>query len=377
MRIGIDARTLYLPVLKGIGVYLLNLLNQLAVRDQKNEYILYYDSRQKIVDRAPKAPNFITRGIEIAKSDRFYFWEQFCLPRELARDRIDLLHSPANTTCLGFRGPKVVTVHDTIIQQGKDKTKADTIYYNFIQPFVLKFADRIITVSNYSRRNIMRDLGIRKKKIRVIPQGLDAAFQIIDDYSSVNRIVLKYGIPNPYLLNVGGESPFKNVSGLLEAYAIMVRKYGVTETLVVTGIRAKEILCGHLEHIVRLGLNGKVIVLGYVPHEDLVALYNGARLFVYPSLMEGFGFPPLEAMACGTPTVVSNAASMPDVAGNAAVLFDPKSPEDIAAKTCRVLVDETLRHELIQRGLERVKMYDWKNTAEATLEVYEETAKGR
>ncbi|MBI3999904.1 MAG: glycosyltransferase [Candidatus Omnitrophica bacterium] len=371
MRIGIDARTLYAPILKGIGVYLENLLNELAKVDQENEYILYYDSRQEIVSRKPKEKNFTEKGIQIGFGDRFYFWEYFCLSQHVKEDKIDVFHFPANTASF-LNAPTVVTVHDTIAQDVPRKRLFDRFYLNVIQPFILKYVSAVITPSSFSKGCITGRLRISGTKINVIPQGVDSVFLKIEDQKVIEGCKQRYDIQGSYLFNAGGESPWKNVSLLIHAYADLVKECGINEKLVITGIRSSGILEKHLKEVNDLNLASRVIILGYISKEDLVALYNGAEVFVYPSLKEGFGFPPLEAMACGTPVAASNAASIPEVVGDAGILFDATKVESIASAIKQVLKDSQLKEALRQKGLARAKEFSWEQTARTTMEVYKE-----
>lgn len=375
MKIGIDARTLYTPALKGIGIYLYNLLINISKIDQENEYLLYYDPRQEICLRFPKIVNFIEKGISLKKGDRFYLWEQLRLPLETRRDKIDIFHSPANTTAFCLGCPILVTVHDVTLQEISKGNIFDNIYNKKLQPAILRKVSKIITVSNYSKERIATVMKVPIEKIIVIPNGIGDAFRVLQDRKSVERVKQKYGIGGEYILNVGGESPWKNVSRLIKAYSMLVDNNGYNKQLVITGIRKKEILDKHTKEISKYVLLEKVLVLGYVPEDDLINLYNGADVFVYPSLKEGFGFPPLEAMACGVPVVASDKTSIPEVVGNAAQLVDAENPEAIANGILNVTSNYSLRERLLQAGYIQSSNYKWGKTAQATLKLYEDVFK--
>jgi len=368
LKIGIDARTLYAPVLKGIGVYLQNLLGAMIRLEPSAEFYLYYDARQKTVNRRPVSSKVFERGVVFPTGDRFHCWEQLALPRALSKDRVSLLHSPANTTCLFWKGPRVVTVHDTTIQERKDKTRIDQLYYNTFQPRVLRCSDLICTVSHFSKGNIEKILGIPGDKIRVIHNGISPAFRMLGDEAAVDGVKAKFGIKGDYIFNAGGESPWKNVPRLIEAFASLEGQ----ESLVITGIRSEKIRAELMTRVHVLGLMGRVHLLTYVTAEELIALYNGAVIFVYPSLLEGFGFPPLEAMACGTPVAASDAASIPEVTGEAALLFDGTRAGEIASAMQKLLQDKTLRDKYRARGFERARQFTWQENAKQTLAVYRE-----
>lgn len=368
MKIGIDARTLYAPVLKGIGVYLQNLLEEMIRLEPSAEFYLYYDARQETVNRRPPGTRVFERGISFPTGDRFYFWEQLALPRALSKDRVALLHSPANTTPLFWKGPRVVTVHDTTIQERKDKTRIDQVYYNSFQPIALRRSDLICTVSHFSKGNIERILGIPGGKIRVVHNGISPAFRMLEDEAAVDRVKAKFGIKGDYIFNAGGESPWKNVPRLIEAFASL----GGKECLVITGIRSEKIRSELMTRIHALGLADRVHLLTYVSLDELIALYNGAAIFVYPSLLEGFGFPPLEAMACGTPVAASNAASIPEVTGEAALLFDGARTGEISAAMQKLLRDKALRDEYRAKGFDRARQFTWQENARQTFSAYRE-----
>ena len=370
MRIGIDVRVLYNPLLKGIGVYLQNLLTNLAEIDQQNEYILYYDGRQNTLSRKPNSNNFIDKEISIKKGDQFYLWEQLRLPLELKRDKIDIFHSPANTTMFYLACPTIVTVHDVHLQCITQKNIIDGFYFKKLQPLILRRVKKIITPSNFSKDMVKKVMSINESKIEIVPLGINDAFRIINSKESINKIKDTYKISAQYILNVGGESSWKNISRLITAYAILVKKYQIKEMLVITGIRTKSILEKHLQEISKLNLTNKVLILGYIPEEDLIHLYNGAKVFVYPSLMEGFGLPPLEAMACGVPVVASNLTSIPEIVGDAALLFDGYNIQEIANAIYKVIINDELANELRKKGVQRVKQFNWRITAQKTLQIY-------
>ncbi len=375
MRIGIDARVLYAPVLKGIGVYLDNLLMQLSKIDKKNEYILYYDSRQETIKRFPRIDNFIEKGIEIGKGDRFYLWEQIKLSFEVRKDKINVFHSPANTTMFFMSCPTIVTVHDTIAQEVAKDRIWDSLYFNTIQPAILRNANKIVAPSTYSKNRIASIMNVPSGNIMVIPNGIDESFRELKDKDILGVIKAKYKIEENYILNVGGESPWKNISSLIKAYAILMRKGSIQEQLVIAGIRKKDILQKHLKEIELLGIEKKVLILGYLPIGDLAYLYSGATIFVYPSLREGFGFPPLEAMASGVPVVASDSASIPEVVGSAAILVHAAKAENIAKGIETLLLDSDIRNNLIAAGFKRCKEFSWQKTAEETLRIYEEASR--
>ena len=266
--------------------------------------------------------------------------------------------------------PFIVTVHDVIAQEMRKSRLWSKIYFEIIQPFALRKARKIITPSQYSKNKIMSRMKIPAEKIQVIPNGISESYKVLSNTGIIERTMGKCNIQKPYILNVGGESHWKNISRLLESYSLLVQKYNIKEKLVITGIRKQAILEKYNSEIAQLNLSDRIRMLGYIPKEDLVALYNGAEVFVYPSLMEGFGFPPLEAMACGTAVACSSFASMPEVVGGAALLFDPTNTIDMSEKIYCLLTNQKLKHELVNKGLKKIKQYSWEITAKETLKAF-------
>lgn len=370
MRIGIDARVVYNPVLKGIGVYLYNLLSRFNDSASQDEFFLFFDSRQPRVERLSLGPHLKARGISIRKGDRFHLWEQLSLPAAIKREKIDVFHSVANTTCFIKSCPTVVTVHDTKPFELAQAGLFDKFYFKKFQPWALRSCERIICPSEFTKRRVLESMKVPESRVVVIYQGLSEMFGPVGDEAFKEKCRARFDIGMPFILSVGGETPLKNITNLLEAFARLKRKKDIPHKLVITGIRDPKIKAQHLEHIERLGIIGDVSVLGYVENEDLVALYNLAALFVYPSLFEGFGFPPLEAMACGVPVAASNATSIPEVVGDAALLFDGRVVEDMSDKMYGLLSSPELQQSLRARGLKRVTEFKWEDTAKKTLEVY-------
>jgi glycosyltransferase involved in cell wall biosynthesis len=377
MRIGIDVRPLVQPALKGIGVYLANLLPALAAAGGENQFVLLYDKRQDIALRLPEGGCFEARGSSVRKGDRFYFWEQIRLPLEVRGARIDLLHSAANTTCLFRTGPTVVTIHDTKALELSTGRLYGDLYNRTLQPYALRRADRIICDSEFTRKCLLERVSVDPETVHVVHLGISDRFRHSPDASASESTLRRLGITEEFILFAGGESSPKNISNLLRAFAVIKERTDNPVSLVVPGIRTASILHKHQDEARAAGISESTIFPGYVDDDTLVHLYNRAVLLAYPSLWEGFGFPPLEAMACGLPVAASNATSVPEVVGNAAVLFDGTNPMEMADAIQRVLVDHNLRMELRQRGFQRASQFQWSKTAERTLAVYEAAMSSR
>jgi glycosyltransferase involved in cell wall biosynthesis len=288
--------------------------------------------------------------------------------RRLARDiPLDLFHFTANVAPIGFRKPYVLTVHDVTTRRAPElHPRRRRAYYGAALGVSARNARRIVTVSETSARDIVDLLGIARDRIDAIPLAADARFRRVSDEGELRRVRDRYRLDEPYLLYVGNIEPRKNLERLLEAYARAVPKEGL---LALAGNLAW-LTKGVLARIAELGLANRVRLLGYVPDEDLPALYSGAAAFAYPSLFEGFGLPVVEAMACGVPVITSTAPALREIAEGAARLVDPHSVDAIAEGVHAVLSSDEERKRLAAAGLDRARAYTWEATARRTLETY-------
>lgn len=290
-----------------------------------------------------------------------------CLAR---RHGLRVIHDPTGCMLLALTGAgRVVTVHDVIpyVYPGT-RTRLDWLIYHLWLPLAARRADAVITDSAVSKSGIVRFLKINPEKVSVIPLAAAPRFRPLDP-QAVQPALARYGVERPYILYVGSLDARKNLPRLLQAYArLCVSRPGWA--LVIVGAH-KWMVAPIAETVQRLALAPHVRFTGFVAEEDLPALYNGADLFVFPSLCEGFGLPVLEAMACGTPVVTSNTSSLPEVAGDAALLVDPTDVAAITEAMERVLSDPVLAADLRARGLARASQFSWERTARETLAVYE------
>lgn len=295
------------------------------------------------------------------------------LPQTVRRYGLNAIHDPNGVA--PFLGPsrgvsRIVTIHDAFTYVCTDKQNwLDNFRYHSQLPTAGRRADVVITVSESSRRDLIRYLNLLPARLVVVPEGVDPRFRPVTDGTERRVVRDRYGIEGRYLLYVGGLNARKNVSGLLEAFA-MVREHHPDVTLVIGGKRQWQ-TTEMDQTFRRLNLNDTVHFTGYVDDADLPGLYSAAEAFVFPSLYEGFGLPPLEAMACGTPVITSNVSSLPEVVGDAAITVDPNDVANIARGIDRLLTDEVLRSELRQRGFARVARFTWEHAARKTLAVYE------
>jgi glycosyltransferase involved in cell wall biosynthesis len=366
MRIGIDARTLDAAQLKGLGQYLQALLDGMLAADGGHEYLLFVDPRRAAVPRAPEHPQ-VRRVPVAAAGDEV--WEQWAAPRAARRLGVEVFHSPANSMALRPSRPTVLTLHDlTVYELSKAWGRREHWYWTWIQRAACRRAGRIIAPSEFTKAQIVERLGISGDRIAVILNGISAAFGPREAQPVRGRLEA-LGVRRPFLFAAGARVRHKNLPALLEAFDRIAEAAPELE-LVLSSARG----VAHLEEArARSRAAGRVRFLDYLPQEDLIALYNAAEAVVYPSLAEGFGFPPLEAMACGAPVVASRATSIPEVVGDAAILVDCTRPALIAEAVLALLRDPAQAEALRRRGRARAQQFRWDRAVAATLAVYAET----
>ena len=355
--------------LVGTGQYTYHLISSLAKIDRINEYV--------IIKNRCSPLNSVTSGNIQHVNFRFksrikrILLESILLPRIMRMRKVDIFHSPSFTIPFSVSIPTVVTIHDMVCYKFPETIdRLRRIYLaNAVRCSILK-ADRIIAVSQSTKKDIVDTFDVPETKIDVVYEASAPCFRATADGNSVQETCKKYFIEEPFLLYVGTLEPRKNLVKLMQAYFILKRDYRIKHKLVIAGKKGWNY--GPIfSEIERLSLRNDVIFTGYVPEQALVHLYNGAELFILPSLYEGFGLPILEAMACGTPVITSNISSMPEVAGDAAILVDPYDVDALAGAMHGVLTDKGLKESLVKKGLERVKHFSWKKCAEETIRVYE------
>jgi glycosyltransferase involved in cell wall biosynthesis len=312
---------------------------------------------------ASLAPSLLTIGqLEIALFARRY--------------KLDLVHDPTGLAPLAAsHARRILTLHDVFpLSFPGYSTLFEELVYRFWLPCILPRLDAVITVSQNSRQDICRCFHMTAEKVTVIPEAASPHFQPLTE-NELKPILCNYGLQLPYILYVGSVEPRKNLLRLIEAW-ILLHKILPSYRLVIVGAR-NYWKSSPVANVVRQsGLLGQVIFTGYIPDEDLPAIYNGASLFCFPSLYEGFGLPVLEAMACGTPVVTSNSSSLPEVAGDGAILVDPNNVDEIAHAMQRILEDPELARDLRRRGLQRAAQFSWEKTAKETIAVYERVLRG-
>ena len=357
----------------GAGVYTYQLVRALAETDGGHRLLVF--ARPGLFDDlAARHPRLRVVHVAPASRPARLAWEQTVLPLLLRRLRVDVLHSPHHHTPLASPGlRRVVTIHDlTFLLMPQRYPLARRLYMEGLTRAAARIADAIITPSQVVRQEVIQRLGVPGDRVVAIPEAAGPQYAPIEDEDTLGRLRWKYRLPNRYILSVGSLEPGKNRARLIRAYA-RLRSEGIDSPLVIAGQPAWRYE-GDFELVRRLGLDEHVRFLGYVPDEEMPALYSGATLLAFPSLYEGFGLPVLEAMACGTPVVTANVSGSAEVAGDAAVLVDPKDTEALAEALGRVLSDEALRAGLRSRGLERAQQFSWQRAARQTIAVYEVVA---
>jgi glycosyltransferase involved in cell wall biosynthesis len=363
MRIGIDARLVYYSQ-AGIGQYILHLVNGLAQVDAKNEYVLLQSRKDETTILEKR--NFRRVSLWTPSHHRL---ERHSLNVELMRLGLDVLHSPDfipphRPTC-----QSVITVHDlAFLLYPHFLTKESARYYGHIDQAV-RWTDHIIAVSESTKRDTIQHLGVAEDKITVVYEAANPIFRPIDREEAKAHVLNRHGVDGPFILFVSTIEPRKNVPTLLRALWQLMECYKEDVRLVLAG--GKGWLFEDVFAVVdELKLDERVHFVGRVSSEDLLYLYNAAEMLAHPAFYEGFGLPPLEAMACGLPAIVSNVASLPEVVGDAGLLVDPHDADELTVAIWRVLHDDKLRQEMREKGLRQAERFSWKRAARETLEIY-------
>jgi glycosyltransferase involved in cell wall biosynthesis len=367
LRIAIDARKLrdY-----GIGTYVRNLLRYLARIDQSTDYIvLCQDADLPLVSALGENFRAIPEG-----SPGYSIREQITVPRDLRRERADLFHAPHYVLPPLTPCKSVVTIHDCIHLRFPQylPNKLGYAYARGSLWMATHRSNRILTVSEASKRDILDYFNVAPEKIDVIYNGIDEGFSTLPAEEDVARVRERFQLDAPFILYAGNIKPHKNLERTIEAFELLrrSREFDQVKFVIIGKDIAKYAALRHAVH--RHKLHKYVRFFGFVPDQTLAILYRLAAVFVFPSLYEGFGLPPLEAMASGTPVITSNVSSLPEVVGDAALLVDPHHPEAIAEAMRRILTDSTLRADLRSRGLARARQFSWDRSIRRVREIYGE-----
>ncbi|MBR1485161.1 MAG: glycosyltransferase family 4 protein [Prevotella sp.] len=369
MKIGIEAQRIFRANKHGMDYVVLQEILQLQRIDKENEYYVFVKPGP---DRCVSSTDNV-HVVELSMPS-YPLWEQVALPRAARRYDVDLLHCTSNTAPLLWRRPMVLTLHDIIFMEPRGSTNSSAyqnmgrLYRRFVVPHILGHCNRIITVSEFERQNIIRQAGVEPERMAMIYNACNDWFKPTTDPDGVYK---KYVEEPGYLFFLGNTDPKKNTERTLIAYARYLEQSAVKRPLLMADLDRR-----YLDDIIRRNnidhIRQHIKLPGYISNADLPYVYGSAFAFLYTSLRESFGIPLLEAMACGTPVVTSNTSSMPEVAGSEAILVDPSRPDDIARELLRLETDDNYRQQQSAYGLSRAAAFSWENTARQLLELYQE-----
>ena len=369
MKIAIEAQRIFRPNKHGMDFVALETIRELQKIDHENEYFIFVspgpdhclndsDNMHIVELRCPSYP----------------LWEQVALPRAVARVRPDLLHCTSNTAPVKCPVPLVLTLHDIIFLEKRQSSSRSLYqemgwhYRRLVVPRILSECRKIITVSNFECNRIREALNLPKDRLTAVYNGYSPHFR---QMPPAPEIVHKYVPSADYLFFLGKTDPKKNTPRVLKAYGLYLRQSKHKRPLLIADLK-EEAIDGILSAEGIKEVKPYLSFPGYIPNADLAALYNGAFAFLYPSLRESFGIPMLESMACGTPVIAGNTSAMPEIAGEGALLADPLDENDIARKILLLEEDDTFYQQQVDYGLERVKLFSWRKSAEALLKIYKE-----
>ena len=368
MRIGIEAQRIFRKNKHGMDYVVLQEIIELQKMDHRNEYYIF-------VAPGPDRCLEDTSNVHIIEIEgNFYpIWEQLSLPKVASEVGVELLHCTSNTAPIRCDIPLILTLHDIIFLEPRDKQNKSLyqnlgwFYRRMVVPRILKKCRRIITVSEFEQNNIISKLGLPRKQVAMIYNGYNNWFRPMED---ADCVFAKYMAERGYLFFLGNTDPKKNTERTLIAYSKYLERSSVKRKLLMADLDRHYlndiIERNHIENIL-----SHIEMPGYIVNTDLPYVYSAAFAFLYTSLRESFGIPLLEAMACGTPVVTSNTSSMPEIAGPDAILVNPESADEICEQLLRLENDKAFYHQQVEMGLQRAKLFSWKYTADQLLSLYE------
>lgn len=372
MRIGIEAQRIFRKNKHGMDFVVLQEIKELQKMDTPHEYFVFVKPG---VDRCIESSEHV-HIIEV-NCPSYPLWEQWALPRAARKAGVDILHCTSNTAPIWCDIPLVLTLHDIIFLEPRDK-KNKSLYQNlgyfyrrWNVPRILKKCRRIITVSDFELGNIKQKLQLPDSQLKMIYNGYNEWFRPIENDKQQYR---KYIADAGYFFFLGNTDPKKNTERTLVAYAKYLELSEVKRPLLMADLD-QEYLNGIIERNGIEAIRDHIVIPGYIINSDLPYIYNNAFAFLYTSLRESFGIPLLEAMACGTPVITSNKSSMPEIAGHDAILINPESSDEIALKMLQLERDTDFYQRQKTVGLERAKLFSWRKTTENLLRLYEEVYK--
>lgn len=368
MRIGIEAQRIFRKNKHGMDYVVLQEIIELQKMDHRNEYYIF-------VAPGPDRCLEDTSNVHIIEIEGNFYptWEQISLPKVANEVGVELLHCTSNTAPIRCNIPLILTLHDIIFLEPRDKQNKSLyqnlgwFYRRMVVPRILKKCRRIITVSEFEQNNIISKLGLPRKQVAMIYNGYNSWFRPMED---TDCVFAKYMAERGYLFFLGNTDPKKNTERTLIAYSKYLERSSVKRKLLMADLDRHYlndiIERNHIENIL-----SHIEMPGYIVNTDLPYVYSAAFAFLYTSLRESFGIPLLESMACGTPVVTSNTSSMPEIAGPDAILVNPESADEICEQLLRLENDKAFYQQQVEMGLQRAKLFSWKYTADQLLNLYE------
>ena len=371
-RIAIEAQALR-PPMSGVGRAVHELIAHLPAQATDHRFTVYHPlgapvPRERAGEHMSFRPSLLPTRLRPVR----LLWQQAVLPLTLRWTRAEVLHATSYTAPLLTNVPVVLTIYDTIALQFPQWCKRlNALHFRLVMRRNAARAARIIVPSEATRADVVRDLGVPPEKIRMIPLGVSEAFRPVEDPAELRRAREELGLPTRYILFTGNLEPKKNLPALIDAFSESHLTGRYTHRLVIAGMKGWR--CSDVFAAVRRNRMADIVqFLGRVPSRLLPALYSGASVFVMPSLYEGFGLPPLEAMACGAPVVTTTAGALPEVVGDAALTVPPNDTRLLRMAIEKVLTNQYLARKLGELGRQRAKKFSWNTTARKTIEVYDE-----
>lgn len=367
MKIGIDGRAAKWYRGTGIGTYTHELIRSLSNTDSINDYSIFMPDCEL---KNTLSDNFKINNVDTDYSNNF--WDEVNVPNILNTSDIQLYHVPQNGVGLSkcVECKKVITLHD-IIPLRMPETVSDRYLriFNNELPKIVQMCDGIITVSEFSKHDISKQFNIPEEKIFVTHLAAENLYTPLSKCESKKAVTKKYDIEEDFILYVGGFSPRKNIVGLIESYSLLPINLRNRYKLVIIGKKGKSYSI-YKKRTEELNIDQNVIFTDFVPLEDMPLFYNAAEVLVYPSFYEGFGLPPIEAMACGTPVITSNVTSLKEICQGSAILVNPEDIDMLSENIERVLTNSLLRLTLVRKSLEKSKEFSWNKTALKTINAY-------
>lgn len=371
MKIGIEAQRIFRHNKHGMDYVVLEEIKELQKIDRQNEYFIF----------VKPGPDKCLGGkdnfhiVEIS-CPTYPLWEQWALPRAARKCGVDMLHCTSNTAPVACQTPLLLTLHDIIFLEPRDKSNKSLyqnlgwLYRRMVVPKVLGHCRKIITVSQYELDNIVTKLNIPRSRMEMIYNGYNKWFQPLEDKE---KIYARYASERGFFFFLGNTDPKKNTERTIIAYSKYLHKSNIKRKLLVADL-SRDVIDNILRRNKIENVANNIIAAGYIANKDLPYVYNAAFAFLYTSLRESFGIPLLEAMACGTPVITGNKSALPEIAGEAALLANPESTDDIAELMLSLETNEAIGKSLREKGIHRAASFSWESTAKKILSVYNSVA---